>query len=175
MNALISLHNSVFSRLESLAPALLPTLARLVFAAVLLRYFLNSAFTKLDGLFTPTLNAYAQIFPRAMEAAGYDPSQLSAFPSLVVILGAYAEILLPLLIILGLFTRLAALGMIGFVIVQTATDLIGHGAAFGAWFNVNSAEVIADQRAFWVLLLVLLALRGAGPLSLDAILGRNRD
>jgi putative oxidoreductase len=63
--------------LAGAAPDLLPLLARLVFAAVLLLFFWRSAMTKLGGglagLFQPSDGAYVQIFPRAMEAAGYQP------------------------------------------------------------------------------------------------------
>ena len=87
--------------------------------------------------------------------------------------------MLPLLIVVGLLTRLAALGMIGFVIVQSATDIVGHGAwangTFGAWFDRASAALIADQRAFWLLALAILVLKGAGPLSLDRIIFGRRE
>jgi len=57
-------------RLDTLSPLVLPTLARLVFAAVLLIYFWSSALTKLGAHpFAPDPGAYAQIFPRAFEAA----------------------------------------------------------------------------------------------------------
>jgi putative oxidoreductase len=149
---------------------LLPTLARLVFAGVLFGYFWSSALTKLDGPFTPALGAYAQIFPKAFEAVGYDASQLGLWHRLVVLMGTWAEFALPVLIVLGLLTRLAALGMIGFVLVQSLTDLWGHGAAAGAWFDRASDAVILDQRAFWLLLLAALVLKGAGPLSADRLL-----
>ena len=151
---------------------LLPTLARLVFAAVLLGYFWASGLTKLgDGLFSPSVGAYAQIFPKAMEAAGFDVGQMAGWQTAVVLLGTWAEFLLPALIVLGLVTRAAALGMAGFVAVQTLTDLWGHGAAFGAWFDRGSDAVIADQRALWMLLLAVLVVKGAGPVSLDRLLG----
>lgn len=150
----------------------LPTLARAVFAAVLLGYFWASGLTKLgEGLFSPSVGAYAQIFPKAMEAAGYDASQMGLWRTLVVLAGTWAEFLLPALIVVGLFTRLAAVGMVGFVGVQTLTDLWGHGAAFGGWFDRGSDAVIADQRALWLLLLAVLVVKGAGPLSLDRFLG----
>jgi len=152
---------------------LLPLLARLVFTAVLLGYFWSSALTKLgDGVFSPSVGAYAQIFPRAMEAVGYDPSQMGALRTLVVLVGTWAEFVLPLMIVLGALTRFAALGMIGFVVVQSVTDVVGHGAGFGAWFDRGSDAVIADQRALWVLLLAVLVVKGAGALSVDQILGR---
>lgn len=150
---------------------LLPSLARLVFAAVLLGYFWASALTKFDGPFTPSTGAYAQIFPKAFEAVGYDASQMGLWHWLVVMAGGYAEFLLPALIILGLLTRLAALGMIGFVLVQSLTDIWGHGAAAGALFDRASDSLILDQRALWLLVFAVLLCKGAGPLSADRILG----
>lgn len=168
--------SKIYARLDGLSAPALTTLARLVFAAVLLRYFWGSALTKLDGLFTPALGAYAQIFPRQLEAAGYDISGFGAVHWLVIMAGTYAEFILPALIVLGLLTRLAALGMIGFIIVQSLTDIVGHHAdasTIGAWFDKGSDALILDQRAFWLLALLTLVLRGAGPLSLDALFARR--
>lgn len=160
------------NRLDHVGDALLPLAARLTFAAVLLGYFWASGLTKLDGVFTPSLGAYAQIYPRAMEAAGYDAGQMGAFRSLIVLAGSWAELILPALIVLGLATRLAALGMIGFVVVQSLTDIIGHNVGpdtIGAWFDRASDSLILDQRAFWLLALLILVLKGAGALSLDRL------
>lgn len=181
MTALVRLHTRVFAALESaLAGLLIPTLARLVFAGVLLVYYWNSAMTKLGegitGLWTLSFGAYAQIFPKQFESLGYDASLLPTSYKLVALAGTWAEIALPILIVAGLFTRLAALGMIGFVAVQSFVDVTGHGAdaaTIGAWFDNDSSALLLDQRAFWVFLLVVLVLRGAGPLSLDALLGRR--
>ncbi|MCA0045156.1 DoxX family membrane protein [Celeribacter litoreus] len=154
----------------------LPLLARLTFAAVLLRYFWSSALTKLDGPFTPTFNAYAQIFPRQMEAAGYDISGFGLWHWAVIMAGSYAELVLPLLILLGLATRLAALGMIGFVIVQSLTDIIGHGvgaATIGALFDRASDGLILDQRALWMFLLLSIVGLGGGWFSLDRVIAKR--
>ena len=130
MTRLLSLYHTLTDLLER-ADWILPTLARFVFAAVLAGYFWASGVTKLGdglfGLFSPSTGAYAQIFPKAFEAVGYDASQLGLFHWAVVVAGTLAEFVLPLLIILGLLTRLAALGMMGFVAVQSLTDLYGHG------------------------------------------------
>lgn len=182
MTALAALHARLFGALETrVEPLLMPTLARLVFAGTLLIYFWNSGLTKLGegfaGLFAPSFNAYVQILPRMSEAVGYDASQIPAFWRLVVLLGTWAEFILPALLLLGLLTRLAALGMIGFVLVQSYVDIVGHHAdptTIGAWFDAGSGSLILDQRAFWVFLLLYLVLRGAGPLSLDAILSRRQ-
>ena len=178
MNALISLHNRLFTALETtIAPALMPTLARLVFAGTLLIYFWQSGLTKLGdgfaGLFQPNFNAYVQILPRMSEAVGYDASQLGTFWRLMVVGGTWGEFILPALIVIGLFTRLASLGMIGFVVAQSWVDIFGHHVAVedrGNWFDAASGSLIADQRAFWVFLLAFLVFRGGGPLSLDAVL-----
>jgi len=85
---------------------------------------------------------------------------------------------LPMMIVAGLFTRFAALGMIGFVIVQSLTDVYGHGVGgddLGRWFDPASGALILDQRGLWMLMLAVLVAMGAGPLSLDRLLSRWRD
>ncbi len=180
MTALVAFHDAVFRRLESLAPWIIPTLARLIFAGVLMLYYWNSALTKVGdgllGIVRPSDGAYIQIFPKTVEALGYDTSQLGAFHWLVAVAGTWAEFILPLLIVVGLFTRLASLGMIGFIVVQSWVDITGHGLGasdIGSWFDRLPSALIVDQRAFWVFLLVVLVLRGAGPLSVDRALVRS--
>jgi putative oxidoreductase len=168
MRALIPLYARIAEALDAAAPWVVPTLARAVFAGTLLLHYWNSALTKWgSGPFSPDIGAYVQILPRAFEAAGYDPAGLGPLATPVVILGTWAEFVLPALIVLGLFTRIAALGMIAFIAVQTWVDIIGHGVALGAWFDTSPSADIADQRAFWTFLLATLALMGPGPISLD--------
>lgn len=178
MTALLNLYRSVTDMLER-ADWLLPTLARFLFAAILLMYFWVSGLTKLGdglfGIFSPSTGAYVQIFPRMMEAVGYDTDQFSVFHSIFVLAGTWAEFILPALIVLGLFTRLAALGMIGFVALQSLTDLYGHNgwedpAVLGGWFDRFPDAIIMDQRAFWIFALVVLVIKGAGPISFDRAL-----
>jgi putative oxidoreductase len=170
MNTLVALYDRLSTTAGRQADWLLPTAARLVFAGVLAGYFWSSALTKLDGPFSPTIGAYAQIFPKAFEAVGYDPSQMSLMQGLVVLAGAWAEVVLPVLIIIGLLTRLSALGMAGFVVVQSLTDIFGHGADSGAWFDRASDALILDQRGLWMLLFAVLIVKGAGPLAVDRLL-----
>ncbi|MGQ0609954.1 MAG: DoxX family protein [Paracoccaceae bacterium] len=172
MIRLLSLSLAQASRLEPL----LPLLARLVFAAVLAGYFWSSGLTKFDGPFSLSVGAYAQIFPQAIEAVGYDASQLPRWMSGVAYAGSVAEMALPALILLGLATRLAALGMIGFVLVQSLTDIWGHGASaatIGALFDRSSDALILDQRALWLFLLAVLVAKGAGALSLDRLIAQR--
>ena len=181
MTLLISVYTVVFDLIERIGDRLLPLIARFVFAATLLIYYWNSGMTKLGeglfGLFDPSVGAYAQIFPRQLEAVGYDATQLSPVHWLLVVAGTWAEFILPVLIVLGLATRLAALGMIGFVALQSLTDVYGHfmtdTKTLGAWFDRLPDSMIMDQRLFWVFLLSYLVIRGAGPVSLDALLRRR--
>ncbi|MFN0113431.1 MAG: DoxX family membrane protein [Paracoccaceae bacterium] len=166
-------------RSAALAPSLLPLAARLCFAAVLLVYFWSSGATKLGtgalGFLFPSDGAYVQVFPRLTEAAGYDVSKLGLMQWAVVTAGMWAEFALPLLIVAGAFTRLAALGMIGFVLVQSLTDIYGHGVSgddLGRWLDAASGALILDQRALWVLLFLVLAALGGGALSVDRMLRR---
>ncbi len=182
MERLVRLHADIFRRIESGMTDMIPLLARLLFAATLLGYFWASGLTKLGdgvlGFLDPSSGAYAQIFPRAFEAVGYDASQLTVLHRAVVTAGTICEFLLPALILAGLFTRLASLGMIGFVVVQSLTDLYGHGGighegTLGAWFDRMPDSLILDQRALWVFPLLVLVIRGGGALSLDRVLIRQ--
>jgi putative oxidoreductase len=183
MTALINLYLRLAHAVEyRLAPVVMPTLARFLFAAILGVYYWTSGMTKVGedvaGLFSPSFNAFAQMFPKAAEAVSYDVTQATPFQQAVVLAGTWAEFLLPAAIVIGLFTRFAAVGMIAFVVVQSLTDLLGHGAlsdpkVLGAWFDVAPDGVILDQRALWILLLLVLVFRGAGPISADRLLMRR--
>ncbi|SEN65292.1 putative oxidoreductase [Pseudorhodobacter antarcticus] len=174
MDRVMGLYSGAVRGIEASAAGLLPLAARGVFAAVLLFYFWTSALTKLGpgvaGVFLPSDGAYIQIFPKTTEAFGYDFSQFGVFHWAVVAAGTWAEFILPLLIVVGLFTRLAACGMIGFVIVQSVVDVMGHGVGgdtLGAAFDSASGALIWDQRLLWVFLLLVLVVKGGGALALD--------
>lgn len=174
-----NLHETIFGGLQrSLEDWFLGLFARFVFAAVLFLYFFNSALTKIGegafGFLTVTDNAYFQILPTVVESYDFDASQIPFFPyQLIVMAGTYAEFILPVLVIIGLFTRVAALGMIVFVIVQSYVDITFHGAdekTIGAWFDRLSDATIFDQRTLWVFVLTYLVIRGPGFFSLDRLL-----
>ncbi|GIL01506.1 MAG: hypothetical protein BroJett030_14050 [Alphaproteobacteria bacterium] len=175
------LYVGLFAWLERLAADwLLGLAARFAFLAVLYFYFLASWKTKtgpgLLGAFRIEDNAYYQIVPWAVEAAGGDIAELGLASHLIVFAGTMAELILPALIVAGLFTRAAALGMIVFVIVQSWVDIRFHGVdaqTAGAWFDRFSDSLIADQRLLWGFLLLFLAVKGAGAVSLDHLLKLN--
>jgi len=133
---------------------------------LLLPYYFNSAQTKIDG-FGLSAGAFAQILPPIAEQYLYDTSAIPFFPwHLIVWAGTLGEFVLPILIVAGLFTRLAALGMIGFVVVQTIVDVAFHGAALGMLANGLPSELI-DRRLLWIALLAAMVFAGGGKLSLD--------
>jgi putative oxidoreductase len=177
-----NLHDRIFNGIEAFAGNWLPGLAaRFVFAAVLFLYFFNSWATKVGsgfpGIFVVGDNAYYQIVPWAVEAAAGDVAQVGLIDRLIVHAGTYAELILPILIVLGLFSRLAALGMIGFVLVQSLVDIIFHKVGpetTGALFDRFSDSVIADQRLLWLFVLAMIVVKGGGGLSLDQLLARRR-
>lgn len=76
-------------------------------------------------------------------------------PALAAHLAAYAEHLFPLLLVLGLFTRLSALALLGM------TAVIQIFVYPDAW----------PTHLSWAALLLYLAGRGAGAVSLDRALG----
>lgn len=147
-------------------------IARFLVASVLLRFFINSFLTKIDG-FGLSVGAFVQILPKQMEAAGYDPSAIGWPLHLVVIAGTIAEPLFPLLVVLGLATRPAALAMMGFIVVMSLTDIYGHGvdaATIGQMFDGDPYGKIMDQRLLWEFLLLIPLWLGGGAVSLDALI-----
>ena len=83
LRTLATIPDRAFAWLEPITVPVMTTTARFVFAATLLFYYWNSGLTKVgDGFFgilMPSSGAYIQIFPKAVEAAGYDFSQLGVF------------------------------------------------------------------------------------------------
>lgn len=176
---ILNIHDRIFTAIQAfLGPWFLTTAARFSFTSVTLLFFWSSGKTKIgDGIFSPSFGAYAQIFPKKFESLGYDESLMSGLDTLVVLLGTYAEFILPAMIALGLFTRLASVGMIGFIGMMSIVDVYGHNAdttTIGKMFDRLPYGLIMDQRLLWVFLLLVLVIKGGGPISLDYILTKFR-
>lgn len=178
---LARMYTSFFYRLERLTLGwLLETAARLIFSSVCLVYFVQSGLAKVGpgalGFLHPNLHAYTMILPRITAAAGGHVGQIDFWPwGLVVLLGTWAELALPVMIALGLLTRAASLGMIIFLGVMTYVEIfVAHTASVHVFmfFDVNPSGLLADQRLMWVVPLMVLVLKGGGPLSLDSLMLR---
>ncbi|MEI4263913.1 hypothetical protein [Roseovarius sp. D0-M9] len=161
--------------------------ARLVFAAVLGPFFLISAASKIGGSDLSmgpdvagtflSLGAFYSLAPGQLDAAGGDAAMLPIAVLIAVHTLVLAEALLPVLLVIGFATRLAAIGLIGLVITTSAIDIFGHGAppeVVGGLFDANPYSQILDQRLLWIMLLSVPAALGGGWLSIDSALGTLR-
>lgn len=198
IGGLVGLHNAIFRGIEAaLSNWLLGLTARVVFAATLMQFFWNSALTKVTprgddvsflDYFTVEPNAFAQIAPLAYEEVFFNANDLGLEYWIMAYAGTYAEFALPLLVLIGLFTRLSSLGMLGFIGMMTWVDVTGHFRPFSleVWFDGIPAHqtarlpeleraadlAVMDERLMWLFPLIYLALRGPGWISLDFLFGR---
>ncbi len=122
--------------------ALLALCARFALGAI----FFLSGRTKVDGFLTVSDGAYALF--REEYRVPLVPPEFAAH------LATYAEHLLPVLLALGLFTRLSALGLLGM------TAVIQLFVYPDAW----------PTHLSWATLALYLAAHGAGAVSVDRIL-----
>lgn len=135
--------NSLAERLQLLLnDTVLCLVARLGIASV----FFISGRTKVEGLLSITPSTY-ELFQ-----SEYALPLLS--PWLAAHLATYAEHLFPLLLVLGLFTRLSALALLG---MTTVIEVFVYPDAWPTHLS-------------WAGLLLLLVAKGAGALSLDRVL-----
>ena len=122
---------------------LLALASRFAVAAI----FFLSGRTKVDGFLTITNSAYTLF--REEYKVPLLPPEFAAH------MAAYAEHLFPILLVLGIFTRLSALALLGM------TAVIQIFVYPDAW----------PTHLSWAALMLYLIGRGAGPISLDRMLG----
>lgn len=138
--------------------SLLALLARFAIAAV----FWQSGQTKVEGLAIDLVSGTFQLgLPRLA------PSTVPLFaeeyrvpllpPELAAVAAASAEHLFPVLLLLGLATRLSALALLGMTLV---IQLFVYPGAY-------------PTHATWAACLLLLLARGPGALSLDGLIARH--
>jgi putative oxidoreductase len=136
--------NRIADRLSTLInDSLLSLVARFAIAGI----FFLSGRTKVEGLLTVTDSAYALF--REEYKVPILPPEIAAH------LAAYAEHLFPILLVLGLFTRLSALALLGM------TAVIQIFVYPDAW----------PTHLSWAGLLLYLVGRGGGMASLDRAAG----
>jgi putative oxidoreductase len=86
-------------------------------------------------------------------------------PPLAAVLGTLGELFFPALLMLGLFTRVAAPGLF----VVNAMAVVSYWHVIGA----EGYEAALAQHVLWGFMLAVVAVCGAGNLSLDARLERK--
>ncbi|CAN5445594.1 hypothetical protein BH10PSE14_BH10PSE14_17050 [soil metagenome] len=143
---MLSRYDRLIARFSALAPdALLLLVARLGIAAV----FFMSGRTKVEGLLTITDGTY-ELF-RTDYALPLVPPEIAAHAA------TWSEHLFPILLVLGLFTRPAALALLG---MTTVIEVFVYPDAWPTHLS-------------WAGLLLPLIFRGGGTLSLDRLLRRR--
>ena len=87
-------------------------------------------------------------------------------PTWAAVAGTFGELFFPLLLVLGLCTRAGALGLF-------AVNLL---AAVSYWhvLGQDGFEAAVAEHVLWGLMLLLVAVFGAGDYSLDRLLERRR-
>jgi putative oxidoreductase len=144
--------------LDRIPESLLALFARIGIAAT----FWLSGQTKVEGLVLDPVGLHAQLgWPHISESA------LELFrseyalplvpPEIAAPLAAFSEHLFPLMLVLGLGTRFAALALLG---MTTVIEVFVYP---DAW----------PTHMVWAACLLLLVARGAGVVSLDALLARR--
>jgi putative oxidoreductase len=142
--SLLARWNAAADALTRVVPHdLLALAARVAIAAI----FFLSGRTKVEGFLSVTDSA------RYLFSTEYNLPLIP--PEIAAHLAAYAEHLFPLLLVLGLFTRLSALALLGMTLV------IQVFVYPDAW----------PTHLSWAALMLFLVGRGAGRLSLDRALG----
>jgi len=162
-----------------LASALTVTLVRLGFAAVLLPWFVIGGLSKIAGL-TLSVGPPAGVWPLSLGAYyAFLPEVTAegAAPTLgqhaFVLSMTLSELVLPLLVGAGLGGWISAALLI--VHVWIASLATGQLVATGSLFDASPFDPGPDQVVLWTLVLLLVAVQGAGPISIDGLLARLRN
>jgi putative oxidoreductase len=151
MRVLLAVTDRALALMSSVGLALAPPLLRVALAVP----FLNSGLTKWDG-FLHVSPAAAYLFESEFKLHVFGAAYAMPFPDALATADAAAEIALPALLIVGLATRFSALGLL--VMTGVIQLVVPEG-----WANFHLP---------WAALAVSTIALGAGPLSLDHVIGR---
>jgi putative oxidoreductase len=150
MRRLIRLYDSIIVTISGrLSEGLLLLLVRVALAGI----FWRSARTKIaEGSFLTMSDTTVLLFENEYGMP---------YPQITAMIATYAEHLLPILVVLGLFTRVGAAGLL---VMTLVIQLFVYPEA---WWQVH---------IIWCALALTLIVRGAGLFSLDhfALKSRNR-
>lgn len=81
-------------------------------------------------------------------------------PELAAALGTFGELVFPVLLALGLMSRVGALGL----------SFVNLMAVISYWSFLKDADAALAQHVYWGVLLLVTLLHGPGRISLDALL-----
>jgi putative oxidoreductase len=129
------------------------SIALMLLRIALAGIFWRSARTKvIDGTWIMLSDTASELFKTEYSSVPLPPSVASH-------LALGAETIFPILLVLGLFTRLSALGLLGM------TMIIQIFVYPDAWWQVH---------IIWAAMALILIVRGGGMLSLDHLLMRKK-
>ena len=155
MNAISSVYGRLLNVLD-LIPYWIVALAARFYVSYA---FFNSALTKIVGWNPFDLQSSAVfLFKQEYKLHTYFGEFAMPFPEVMAQLSAIGEFFLPILVMLGLFARFGALGLL----VMTGVIQLVYP---NAWALVHLP---------WAIALVLIMAKGPGLVSLDHILGLDR-
>lgn len=150
MNALLVPYSRIVAAFSSsLAEAVMLLFVRVSLAGI----FWRSGRTKVDEASWLSVSDTAKFLFEEEYSSVPLPAEFAAY------LATYSEHLFPILLVLGLFTRLSALALLGMTMV------IQIFVYPEAWWSVHM---------IWVALALVLIVRGGGKFSLDALLKRSK-
>ncbi len=86
-------------------------------------------------------------------------------PELAAFMGTAGELVLPVFLVIGLATRIAAFGL----------TFVNIMAVVSYWHFLMSAEPALAQHVYWGILILVVLLHGPGKLSLDAIVWKRMN
>ncbi len=159
-------HEAAGRALASWAEPLFNLLLRLLIAWD----FFKSGLTRVEGWkFFTTFGVSAEHWQKQV-GLFTDIHPLPLLPPAITALAAtVAEILLPILLAIGLFTRVPALGLL---IMTAIIEFVAANTPQGIENSIGN-----HQHVLWMLLFGYLVIRGGGPLSLDGVIRslRHRD
>ncbi|MBT9371206.1 DoxX family protein [Rhizobium sp. CSW-27] len=151
--ALVQLHD----RAEGLLAAIPPSLPLLALRIALAIPFFNSGLTKWDGFLTLS-NGARYLFEEEFRLHLFGGEFPYPLPLTMAAAAGIAELVLPVLLVLGLFTRYAALGLLAMTAVIQLTIPDG-------WANFHLP---------WAAMALALVVYGSGRIALDPLVPRHR-
>lgn len=150
MNAIASESARLYRRADDLLAAIPASLALFVLRVALAVPFFRSGLTKWDG-FLSIAPGTRFLFANEFKLYIFGQAYAYPFPLLMAWAASIGEIVLPILLVVGLFTRFAALGLFVMTIIIQLTIPAG-------WANFHLP---------WAAMALALMVYGAGRLSLE--------
>ena len=153
MTTLISAAQRAFAKTERTIAAIPPDIALLALRVAVAIPFWRSGLTKWDGWFNLSAGA-RDLFEQEFKLHLFGQAFSYPFPLTMAFLAGLGEIILPVLLVLGLFTRFAGLGILAMTVV----------------IQLTIPDGLINFHLPWAAMAMGLMAYGAGRLSLDALM-----